>query len=134
MYATLFLGVLDPTTRSLRYVNAGHLPQFVLRDRGEIEALNATGLPIGLLAGRGYAERAVQVAEGDMIFFYTDGCVETESESDDMFGTERLEALLASCRGLGTDVVLQRVEGALKAFRGTREPFDDATMMAVRIG
>ena len=31
-------------------------------------------------------------------------------------------------------LILQTVERALKAFRGTREPFDDATMMAVRVG
>jgi hypothetical protein len=30
--------------------------------------------------------------------------------------------------------VLQQVEQSVTAFRGTREPFDDATMMAVRIG
>ena len=29
----------------------------------------------------------------------------------------------------GTDDVLERVESAVKAFRGQREPFDDATMM-----
>jgi hypothetical protein len=30
--------------------------------------------------------------------------------------------------------VLQTAERALVEFRGKREPFDDATMMAVRVG
>jgi len=60
-------------------------------------------------------------------------CVETESEADEMFGAERLESVLASCRGVGTDEVLKRVEQQLARFRGSREPFDDATTMAVRI-
>ena len=29
IYATLFVGILDPATRELRYVNAGHNPQYI---------------------------------------------------------------------------------------------------------
>lgn len=134
MYATLFLGILDPATRSLRYINAGHHPQFVLSEQRGIERMAATGLPIGLLAGRGYTERTVNVAAGDLIVFYTDGVVETESETDEMFGTDRFEQLLATCAGRSSEEVLHAVDQALKEFRGTREPFDDATLMAVRVG
>lgn len=137
LYVTLFLGIFDPATRKLLYVNAGHNPQFVLRPHQPIERMAATGIPIGLLAGRGYEQREVRLAAGDLIFFYTDGCVETENEADEMFGTDRLEALLVSMATLAPvtpDRVLHQVEQSVTAFRGTREPFDDATMMAVRIG
>jgi sigma-B regulation protein RsbU (phosphoserine phosphatase) len=92
---TLFLGIFDPATRKLLYVNAGHNPQFVLRPNQPIERMAATGIPIGLLAGRGYEQREVRLAAGDLIFFYTDGCVETENEADEMFGPNN-EALLVS--------------------------------------
>ncbi|HUR19736.1 MAG TPA: SpoIIE family protein phosphatase [Vicinamibacterales bacterium] len=137
LYVTLFLGVFDPATRGLSYVNAGHNPQFVLRPNQPIESMEATGIPIGLLAGRGYSQRKVNLASGDLLFFYTDGCVETENESDEMFGNSRLETLLVSIATMGPvtpERVLQQVEQSVTAFRGTREPFDDATMMAVRIG
>ena len=134
MYATLFIGVFDPGTRKLRYVNAGHHPQFVLRRDGTLEQMWSTGMPVGLLAGHGYREREVQLAAGDLVFFYTDGCVETESETGDMFGSERLEKHLLSA-GPGTaSAVLTHVERALQEFRGSRELYDDATMMAVRVG
>jgi sigma-B regulation protein RsbU (phosphoserine phosphatase) len=137
LYVTLFLGVFDPATRKLLYVNAGHNPQFVLRPNQPIETMAATGIPIGLLAGRGYKQREVSLASGDLLFFYTDGCVETENEADEMFGNTRLESLLVSIATMGPvtpERVLQQVEQSVTAFRGTREPFDDATMMAVRIG
>lgn len=137
LYVTLFLGVFDPAIRRLLYVNAGHNPQFVLRPNQPIETMPATGIPIGLLAGRGYKQREVSLASGDLLFFYTDGCVETENESDEMFGNSRLETLLVSIATMGPvtpERVLQQVEQSVTAFRGTREPFDDATMMAVRIG
>jgi serine phosphatase RsbU (regulator of sigma subunit) len=137
LYVTLFLGLFDPATRSLLYVNAGHNPQFVLRPNQPIERMDATGIPIGLLAGRGYEQREVRLSKGDLLFFYTDGCVETENESDEMFGNDRLESLLVSMATLAPvtpDKVLHQIEQAVTSFRGTREPFDDATMMAVRIG
>jgi len=137
LYVTLFLGLFDPATRRLLYVNAGHNPQFVLRPNQPIERMAATGIPIGLLAGRGYEQREVRLSSGDLLFFYTDGCVETENEADEMFGTDRLEALLVSMATLAPvtpDRVLYQIEQSVTAFRGTREPFDDATMMAVRIG
>ena len=85
-------------------MNAGHHPQFVLRSDGRLEKMSSTGMPVGLLAGHGYTEDAVQLAPGDLLFFYTDGCVETENESGDMFGSERLEALRrASGRGSADD-------------------------------
>jgi serine phosphatase RsbU (regulator of sigma subunit) len=90
-----------------------------------------------LLAGRGYEQRDVELSSGDLLFFYTDGCVETENESDEMFGATRLESLLVSIATTGAvtpDSVLHQVEEAVTVFRGTREPFDDATMMAVSIG
>jgi serine phosphatase RsbU (regulator of sigma subunit) len=134
MYATLFVGILDPKTRRLRYVNAGHHPQYVLPVRGGLDRMGATGLPAGLLAGRGYVEQHVQLERGDLIFFYTDGCPETENAQEEMFGSERLESLLILSSAGGPNDVLLRVEAALKEFRGVREPYDDATMMAVRVG
>jgi serine phosphatase RsbU (regulator of sigma subunit) len=94
----------------------------------------SSGLPVGLVAGRGHAEHRMQLEAGDLLFFYTDGCVEAENEQDDMFGAERLESLLVSFATDGKGDVLERVESAINAFRGKREPFDDATMMAVRVG
>ncbi len=134
VYATLFIAVFNPATHRLRYVNAGHNPQFVLRNGGQLEKMTSTGLPVGMLAGHGYREMEVQLAAGDLLFFYTDGCVEMENESGEMFGSDRLESLVASAAGGTADGVLVTVETAIAAFRGVRDQFDDATMMAVTIG
>jgi len=104
----------------------------VLRREGGLERMGATGLPVGLLAGRGYTERTVQLQQDDLLFLYTDGCVEEENEHAEMFGTERLEELLLS--SVKTKNPLHHVEESLKAFRGRTEPLDDATLMTVRVG
>ena len=95
VYLTLFLGILDVPRGLLIYVNAGHNPQFVLKSRGGISPMTSTGLPIALLPGKGYKESSIEISPGDLLFFYTDGLVETENESGDMFGADRLQSLLA---------------------------------------
>jgi sigma-B regulation protein RsbU (phosphoserine phosphatase) len=96
--------------------------------------MSSTGLPVGLYAGHGFREQQIQLSAGDLLFFYTDGCVEAENEAGEMFGADRLEALLRSAATAQTIDLLAQVESEVNGFRGTREPFDDATMMSVRVG
>jgi serine phosphatase RsbU (regulator of sigma subunit) len=92
-------------------------------------------MPIGLLAGRGHNQLEVQLAEGDRLFFYTDGCVEAENDRREMFGAERLETALHALPPSATPQdVLVHIERAIEQFRGSRELFDDVTVMAVRVG
>ena len=133
VFLTLFVGILDPRQGVLRYVNAGHNTQFVLRTDG-LDRLTTTGMPLGLFAGHGYQERSVRMAPGDLLFFYTDGMVETENEAGDVWGVERLESLLVSAGTRDLDALLGRIEDDVRAFRGHAEPLDDATMMALRFG
>jgi sigma-B regulation protein RsbU (phosphoserine phosphatase) len=133
VFLTLFMGILDKNGRRLRYVNAGHNPQFVLRTAGDIIALSSTGLPIALFPDHGYREASVDLDPGDLLFFYTDGLVEAENDAGDMFGAERLQSILRTARAQGVDAILQHVEETVRTFRGRTEPLDDATLMALRL-
>ena len=134
VYITLFVGLLDPPRRELRYVNAGHNPQFLLRADGGVERLASTGLPVGLLPGRGFEERHVAVEPGDLLFLYTDGAVEAPNEDGEFFDADRLQQALVAASAEGIDEVLVSVERAIRAFRGEADPADDATMLALRLG
>jgi len=114
-------------------VNAGHNPQFLLRGSGGLERLSSTGLPVGLMPGRGFEARTVPVSPGDLLFLYTDGAVEAPNEAGEFFDTARLEQALAAASDEGVDQVLVRVEQAIRTFRGSADPADDATMLALRV-
>ena len=114
------------------YLSIIILFRVVLRRQGGLERMPATGLPVGLLAGRGYTEQQSQLAAGDLLVFYTDGCVEAENERGEMFGMERLDALLLD--PVGSADPLHRIEKALIDYRGKSEPSDDATLMTVKVG
>jgi serine phosphatase RsbU (regulator of sigma subunit) len=137
VYLTLFLSVLDPERRELRYVNAGHESPFLLRLDGRVERLEPTGRPIGLMPGGGYTERRVAIGAGDRLFLYTDGLVDAENEAGADFGAGRLETLLGRViagDGGGPQALLERVERAYAEHRGAREAADDATLLVLRVG
>jgi len=133
-YLTLFIAVLDSQSLQLRYVNAGHNSQFLLRSDGSLEQLASTGRPLGLLAGGGFQEKSVLLQHQDSLFFYTDGLVEAQNEAEEEFGMERLEALLVHERTKGLEGMLANVEKAINSHRGSVEAADDATMMLLKIG
>jgi len=133
VYVTLFVATFDPGSALLRYINAGHNPPVVWRRDGRLERLAATGLPIGLLGGRGYTEGSLTLAPGDVLFCYTDGCVEAMNERGDMFGMEALEHELQAAGSHGAAAVLSHIDGVLRRFRGSHPADDDATMMIAEI-
>jgi len=134
VYLTLFLGVLDPVRRELRFVNAGHESPFLLRRDGRLERLDPSGRPIGLMPGGGYAERRVTLETGDRLFLYTDGLVDAENRSGVAFSVERLEALLARDGAANPPALLARVERAYQDYRDNTDAADDATLLVLKVG
>ena len=130
-YLTLFIAILDGREGQMRYVNAGHNTQFLLRASGEIERLDSTGRPLGLLPGGGFEERTLVLADGDALFLFTDGLVEAENEHGEPFGMGRLESILSPHRAHSLAGLLAGVDVAVRQHRGPVDAFDDATMLAL---
>jgi len=72
MFVTCFYAILDPTSGSLSYANAGHdLPY--LWHGGYCEELRAWGMPLGLMPGMSYEEKEMVLYTGEGVLFYSDG-------------------------------------------------------------
>jgi sigma-B regulation protein RsbU (phosphoserine phosphatase) len=68
MFATLFLGILQSKTGSLRYVNAGHLPIYTSTRFGEVSRLAATGPAVGLQENTTYRNEEVRLPPESLVF------------------------------------------------------------------
>jgi len=62
-YATIFFCMLTEDGL-LRWANAGHCAPFLLRASGEMETLQATGMPVGLVEGATFESGADDAARG----------------------------------------------------------------------
>ncbi|MGE0454045.1 MAG: PP2C family protein-serine/threonine phosphatase [Vicinamibacteria bacterium] len=133
LYLTLFVAVVDTAARELRYVNAGHNTQLLLRAAGDALTLPSSGRPPGLFPGGGYEQSRLPIGAGDALFLFTDGLVEAEDAAGEPFGLARVQALLRDHAGASVGELLARVDEALRAHRGPREADDDATLVALRV-
>jgi len=135
MFVTLFLGVLDMSTGSLRYCNAGHdKPICLPSGNAPCTPLDCkANLPLGVIAGFVYAEQETKLAPGDTLFLYTDGLTEAENSAHEQFGMERIDAQLAARGEASPRELIEQMQAAVKAFAGEAEQSDDLTLFALRV-
>jgi serine phosphatase RsbU (regulator of sigma subunit)/anti-sigma regulatory factor (Ser/Thr protein kinase) len=130
MFVTCLYAILDPTSGRLEYANAGHdLPY--LRQHGHVAEMRATGMPLGLMPGMHYEEKAAIIAPGECILFYSDGLVEAHNPQREMFGFPHLRELVMSYSG-NLDMI-DYLLAELAKFTGPGwEQEDDVTLMSLR--
>ncbi len=131
-FVTAFYGVYNPDRRTLTYARAGHNPPRV-KSRAGVGPVEAVGnLPLGILPESTYSEATLALAPGDIILFYTDGITEAMNRSSELFGEERLDAILAAHDGDAAALV-DRVLATLRDFEGSRPAADDRTLLVLRL-
>jgi sigma-B regulation protein RsbU (phosphoserine phosphatase) len=132
MFATVFIGLLEPETGKLSYVNAGHDRPILIRGNGsEQQELQSTGIPVGMIEDWEYATQEIDLQPGDRLFAYTDGVPEATNAAGDFFGKDRLAEILAD-PAPSAAALLAAVNRNLQAFIGSARQADDVTMVAVQ--
>jgi sigma-B regulation protein RsbU (phosphoserine phosphatase) len=130
LFATLFIGLLDPLTGTVHYINAGHNPPRVLRRDGDRCDLDPTGPLVGMVEGAKYAAAVIELGLGDVLFIYSDGVEDTTNGIGEFYGRERMLKLLALPANSATEYV-ERLSDGLTTFMGGAKPFDDVTVLAI---
>ncbi|HMD99377.1 MAG TPA: PP2C family protein-serine/threonine phosphatase [Terriglobia bacterium] len=131
-YATLFYGVFDGATRTLRYVNAGHNPPMVIRRNGSIDWLESGGAPVGMFQDWTYEEDEVQLNPGDLVVAYTDGVIEAVDPASQEWGIEGLRKAVAESATQCADEIVRAIFTSMDEFAQGRQT-DDATVVALRV-
>jgi serine phosphatase RsbU (regulator of sigma subunit) len=131
-FITLLYLTVDPGSGELACASAGHPPPRVVRPGAAPEAIEVSGLALGVEGGQRYETARLRLEPGATVVLYTDGLPEAR-RAGELYGEQRLdaailasiaqpprqlaEALVADCRAfageLGDDlavVVIQRSE------------------------
>ena len=130
MFATLFFGVLNPTTGELAYINGGHEPLFIIGRSGIKETLNAAGPVVGIFSGAKFEIQQSKLEPGDILIGYTDGVTEALSPHETFFSKEKFRSLLESPASSAVELI-ERIQTDLFDHIDKAPQFDDITMLAV---
>ena len=131
-FTTAFLAEYDATHRTFHYINAGHNNPILRRASGQIERLDAGGLPFGILPEAKYDSASVTLAPGDWLIIFTDGLVEAENAHRDEYGEVRVLTELEAAKSSTPGEFLKRLMASLDLFVGNTPQHDDVTCMLLK--
>lgn len=131
-YVTLFYAELDPESRRLAYVNAGHLPPYRIARDGTVARLPEGGPALGLLDDVAYEAGEVTLQPGDTVAMVTDGVTEALSPDDREFGDERVCGALRALLGGSASASLEGLVAAVNEWVGSAGCSDDLTALILK--
>ena len=127
-FSEQFTGLTAPGLRQF-------LLDFLTPELGGPEAPVLSGMPLmNLLAGMEgvrYRENTLQLHPGDQLYLYTDGVTEATDLNKELFGEERLLAVLNEEPDLPVEEPLPKIKARIDQFAGEAEQFDDITMLSL---
>jgi len=136
LFVTLFVGVLDLQSRSLRFASGGHPhPYHWRQDTADVVELESHGLPLGLLDGADYAEVSVALGIGDFVLVYTDGLVEALNRRHEMYGFDNARRDVEQCIAAAHTAQdrVSFVVDAMQRFVADEPKHDDVTIVALSL-
>lgn len=131
-YLSMFLALVEPGGRSLRYVNAGHVPPAVVRVDGGVEWLETGGMIVGLLPDIEFKSGTVSLAEGDLLVACTDGITEAMDARGTEFSRGRLVEIVSRLRQRRPEEIMQAVLGEVDQHSRGGVYEDDRILMVMK--
>lgn len=124
-FTALDIAVIDLKNHSSDFIKYGSPYGYILSD-GRVRIIEANSLPLGILTDLKPSVCQVEIADGDMILFMTDGVSDAFGSSGDIIDYIRL-APAFNPQSLADDVLNKAVELS----KGEKK--DDMTVLCVRI-
>jgi len=142
MFTTAWVGVLEISTGTLTYADAGHEKlAFYRNGTWELPRKPNGAVALAAFTEEDYEEipekyrfrnHTVVMQPGDAVFQYTDGVTEATDEHEELFGEERLFDALNEAPSVSPGAVLPFVRGRIAEFVKDAPQFDDITMLGLR--
>ncbi len=133
-FITLFYAVLDTRTGVLHWSSAGHEPAVLIRAHGEVERLEATEVPLGVMDGLDYPPgEPIQLAPGDRLIVTSDGITQNRNAEGRFFGADGVAAVARRDPEASSQELCRQLIQAAQDYTGDGAIDDDLTAVALRV-
>ncbi len=130
MFATVFLGIVDERKKVLKFSNAGHGQQFLVRG-GDIINLYTKGIPLGIFSTAVYRSEEIKLREGDIIVVYSDGISESVDDKGEFFGEKRIYDIVLKSKHLSSKEIAERILKEVKNFSSDNPDYGDDISLGI---
>ena len=131
-YVTMLYSVWNDENQTLQISNAGAVQPLFCRE-GEVETIKAEGFPLGMFPNVRYEEFTLSTQPGDSLIFFSDGIVDAQNAEGDMFGNERLLAVVKKYQHKSASKIAEAILNEVGKFQKGIERFDDETVVVLRV-
>ncbi len=131
---TLFLGILDVSTREMVYVNAGHVRPLLFR-RGEsaVMELAEGGFLLGVFPGSEYEQASIVLKSGDVLLAMTDGITEAMNPANEEYSVARVEDAVRANLGRSAEEIIEDVYRSVAEFERGGHHEDDKVVVVMKV-
>ncbi len=132
-FITFCWAIFNNTNKTIEYVNAGHNPPLLVRNK-KIIKLQKGGIILGVMKTMTpYEEELLKLEKDDIIVFFTDGISEAKNIKDEEFSDEKLEKLVLELSDKSADDILKTIKKEVQSFTYGAMQSDDITLMVVKV-
>jgi sigma-B regulation protein RsbU (phosphoserine phosphatase) len=135
MFVALLYAVLDPGARTLTLSNAGQTQPILCAPGADPSYITTEGdtFPLGIVPDCDYEEAKLNLSEGNVVVFYTDGAVEAMNAEQELYGFDRFLASVHDGRDLAPPALLDKLFDDIARFVDGTEQHDDTTIIVARV-
>ncbi|MDD4908194.1 MAG: SpoIIE family protein phosphatase, partial [Candidatus Omnitrophica bacterium] len=148
-FMTMLYLTWDPNQKKLFYSSAGHEHILIYRvpgsatggtasagipnAHGSVEAIISGGFMLGMIPDidQYLEDRFLTLNPQDKVILYTDGVTEARNIDEDLFGLKRLTDLISQHGHKPAQDLLSIIKEEVYAYMGTREQYDDITLVVM---
>ncbi|NTW01563.1 MAG: SpoIIE family protein phosphatase [Oscillochloris sp.] len=133
LFVTCFYLVLETLTGQVTYANGGHnYPLLYEMASGQVRSLRAQGIVLGIIPDPRFEQVETIIQPGDVLLLYTDGITEAMNPQRELFGDDRLTAVLRANHHRSPQEIINAVLVAISEFAVGQPQSDDITMVVLK--
>jgi sigma-B regulation protein RsbU (phosphoserine phosphatase) len=131
-YVTMLYVLWNDENQTLQLANSGAVQPMFCRAGGS-HPIRAEGFPLGMFPTVTYDEFSVATEPGDAFVFVSDGILDAQNEHEEMYGEDRLSAMLCSQRERTAAQIAEAILADVAHFQAGHDRFDDETIIVLKV-
>lgn len=133
-FVTLFYCELSlSSNRLVLYANAGHCePIHYSPMTDTFEVLSSTGGLLGIIKNQKFSVENLRMKPCDILVLYTDGINEAQNKKGELFGEERIKAIIKENHKLDCKEIAYKIIEEVQIFSAKSEYTDDKTLIVIK--
>jgi sigma-B regulation protein RsbU (phosphoserine phosphatase) len=131
-YVVMLFALWNDDEMTLKVANSGAV-QPIFSRACQTSVVRAEGFPLGMFPDVTYEEFSINAQSGDVIVFISDGILDAENAQGDMYGEDRLAAMMCKHGDQTAAHIAEAILGDVTRFQDGHDRFDDETIIVLRV-